>query len=103
MAQSKAKLTYWDGRGNAEIIRMMLVVCGEDWEEKVFESEAQHLTKRSEMENMISAGVLCFDQVPLLEIDGLRLCQRHAIVKYLARKHNLYGKYGAAHNSTTSN
>ena len=27
-----AKLTYWDGRGNAEIIRLMLEVCGEAYE-----------------------------------------------------------------------
>ena len=27
-----AQLTYWDGQGNAEIIRLMLAACGEEWE-----------------------------------------------------------------------
>ena len=30
-------------------------------------------------------------QVPLLRIDGLNLVQSQAIVRYLARKHKLYG------------
>ncbi len=30
-------------------------------------------------------------QVPLLRIDGLNLVQSHAIIRYLARKHHLYG------------
>ena len=32
-----------------------------------------------------------FGQVPLLEIDGLKLVQTGAIVRYLARKHGMYG------------
>lgn len=37
-------------------------------------------------------GDLLFQQVPLLEIDGLKLVQSSSILRYLARKHNMYGK-----------
>ena len=37
-------------------------------------------------------GYLAFNQVPLLRIDGLNLVQSQAIVRYLARKHHLYGE-----------
>lgn len=33
-----------------------------------------------------------FQQVPLVEIDGMKLIQTKAILKYIADKHNLYGK-----------
>ena len=39
----------------------------------------------------MAAGLLAFDQTPLLQIDGLNLVQKMAAVRYLARKHNLYG------------
>lgn len=37
-------------------------------------------------------GELLFMQLPLLEIDGLKLTQSGAILRYLARKHDLYGQ-----------
>ncbi|MEJ1285575.1 glutathione S-transferase alpha 4 [Cricetulus griseus] len=37
-------------------------------------------------------GRLLFDQVPLVEIDGMPLTQSRAILSYLAAKYNLYGK-----------
>ena len=37
-------------------------------------------------------GFLEFNQVPLLRIDGMNIVQTQAIVRYLARKHGLYGK-----------
>jgi hypothetical protein len=30
-----AHLTYWNGQGNAEIIRLMMAACGEPWEDTV--------------------------------------------------------------------
>ena len=30
-------------------------------------------------------------QIPVLEIDGMKLCQSGAILRYLARKGNMYG------------
>lgn len=39
-----------------------------------------------------SDGVLTFHQVPLVEIDGMKLIQTKAILNYIAGKYNLYGK-----------
>lgn len=40
----------------------------------------------------VADGRLLFDQVPLVEIDGMPLTQSRAILSYLAAKYNLYGK-----------
>lgn len=37
-------------------------------------------------------GALMFQQVPLVEIDGMQLVQSRAILNYIAGKYNLYGK-----------
>jgi len=95
--KSKAQLTYWDGHGNAEIIRLTMAVCGQEWEDVVpfDEDGATHLSKREQLDKMMKAGVLMSDQVPLLRIDGLNIVQKMAAVRYLARKHGLYGKDNA--------
>lgn len=33
-----------------------------------------------------------FQQVPMVEIDGMKLVQTRAILNYIATKYNLYGK-----------
>nr|XP_006813792.1 PREDICTED: glutathione S-transferase A2-like [Saccoglossus kowalevskii] len=38
------------------------------------------------------AGDLLFMQVPMLEIDGMKLVQTNAIIRYIARKYDMYGK-----------
>ncbi|KAL6078587.1 hypothetical protein STEG23_011156, partial [Scotinomys teguina] len=37
-------------------------------------------------------GSLMFRQVPMVEIDGMKLVQTRAILNYIATKYNLYGK-----------
>uniref|UniRef100_A0A3Q0SFC4 Glutathione S-transferase n=1 Tax=Amphilophus citrinellus TaxID=61819 RepID=A0A3Q0SFC4_AMPCI len=37
-------------------------------------------------------GVLMFQQVPMVEIDGMKLIQTKAILHYIAEKYNLHGK-----------
>uniref|UniRef100_A0A5F7ZHA2 Glutathione S-transferase n=1 Tax=Macaca mulatta TaxID=9544 RepID=A0A5F7ZHA2_MACMU len=37
-------------------------------------------------------GSLMFQQVPMVEIDGMKLVQTRAILNYIASKYNLYGK-----------
>uniref|UniRef100_A0A3Q0SE73 Glutathione S-transferase n=1 Tax=Amphilophus citrinellus TaxID=61819 RepID=A0A3Q0SE73_AMPCI len=39
-----------------------------------------------------SYGALMFQQVPLVEIDGMKLIQTKAILNYIAEKYNLHGK-----------
>jgi len=91
---AKTQLTYWDGHGNAEIIRLTMAVCGEDWEDVVHldGDGATHISTNAQLQKLTHAGVLCTDQLPLLRIDGLNLVQKMAAVRYLARKHGLYGK-----------
>lgn len=37
-------------------------------------------------------GALMFQQVPLVEIDGMKLVQTKAILNYIAEKYGLHGK-----------
>ncbi|KAK6024243.1 glutathione S-transferase protein [Ostertagia ostertagi] len=76
------KLTYFDGRGLAEIIRQILVVGGSDFEDVRYSFE--EFPKHKEE--------LPFGQVPVLEVDGKQLAQSHAIARYLARSFGLAGK-----------
>ncbi|XP_052088658.1 glutathione S-transferase 3-like isoform X1 [Mytilus californianus] len=78
------KLTYANGRGIAEIIRMVLAAAGLEYTE-------EYLTSKEQWEELKKSGKLLYNQVPLLEIDGLELVQTGAIVRYLAKKYNMYG------------
>ncbi|XP_067675778.1 glutathione S-transferase 3-like [Haliotis asinina] len=78
------RLTYFDGRGLGEIVRFTLAACGIEFTETLLE-------ERQEFEKLLEEGKLVFRQVPLLEIDGLELVQRGAIVRYVAKKGGLYG------------
>jgi len=85
-------LTYWNGRGLCESIRFMLAFTGEKYEEAVpgFEG-VKHLSEPSHMQKVREDGLLVWNQVPLLCIDGLNLVQSKAVVRYLAEKHNVRG------------
>lgn len=61
----------------------MLAETGTEYADRI-------LTKKMFAE-LKEEGQLLFQQVPLLEIDGLKLVQSGAAVRYLARKHGLYG------------
>lgn len=37
-------------------------------------------------------GALMFQQVPMVEMDGMKLIQTKAILRHIAEKYNLYGK-----------
>lgn len=37
-------------------------------------------------------GSLLFQQVPMVEMDGMKLVQTRAIANYISTKYNLYGK-----------
>lgn len=77
------RLYYFDGRGLGERVRCMMAECGEQYQDII-------LTKQL-MAELRETGRLLYQQVPLLEIDGLQLVQSGAIMRYLARKHNLCG------------
>lgn len=83
--EAKPKLYYFCGRGRMESIRWLLATAGVEFEEEFIETREQY-------EKLQKDGCLLFDQVPLVEIDGMMLTQTKAIHSYLAAKYNLYGK-----------
>ncbi|GAB0185896.1 glutathione S-transferase [Grus japonensis] len=81
----KPRLTYCNGRGRMESVRWLLAAAGVEFEENFLETEEQY-------KKLIKDGVLMFQQVPLVEIDGMKMVQTRAILSYIAGKYNLYGK-----------
>ncbi|XP_068926711.1 glutathione S-transferase-like [Petaurus breviceps papuanus] len=81
---NKPILHYFNGRGRMESIRWLLAAAGVEFEEQLFETKEQ-LQK-------LQTTVLLFQQVPMVEIDGMKLVQCRAILHYIAEKYNLLGK-----------
>ncbi|KAM7337264.1 hypothetical protein ACRRTK_003383 [Alexandromys fortis] len=81
----KPVLHYFKGRGRMECIRWLLAAAGVEFEEKFLDSP-------EDLEKLAKDGSLMFQQVPMVEIDGMRLVQTRAILNYIATKYNLYGK-----------
>jgi len=76
------ELTYFDGRGLGEIVRITLAAAGIQYNEIDLTTREQFLSLHPD---------LLFKQVPLLRIDGLKIVQSNAIVRYVARKGKLLG------------
>uniref|UniRef100_A0A8C0J656 Glutathione S-transferase n=1 Tax=Chelonoidis abingdonii TaxID=106734 RepID=A0A8C0J656_CHEAB len=83
---TKPRLYYFNGRGRMETIRWLLATAGVEFE------EAEYLETREQYEKLLQDGALLFQQVPMVEIDEMKLVQTRAILNYIAGKHNLYGK-----------
>ncbi|KAF3708301.1 Glutathione S-transferase 3 [Channa argus] len=81
----KVVLHYFNGRGKMESLRWLLTVAEVEFDE-------MYLTTRDQYEKLLSDGALMFQQVPMVEIDGMKLVQTKAIFKYIADKYNLHGK-----------
>ncbi|KAJ0005116.1 hypothetical protein NQD34_011330 [Periophthalmus magnuspinnatus] len=81
----KVVLYYFNGRGKMESIRWLLTVANVEFEE-VF------LTTRDQYLKLLDDGALMFQQVPLVEMDGMKLVQTKAILQYIGEKYNLHGK-----------
>jgi len=76
-------LTYFNGRGRGEIIRLLFAAGGQDYKDVRIE--------RADWPGTHKAGAP-FGQLPVLEVDGVKLCQSNACARYVARKLNLAGK-----------
>ncbi|XP_016009339.2 glutathione S-transferase A2 [Rousettus aegyptiacus] len=81
----KPILHYVKARGRMESIRWLLAAAGVEFEEKFIETP-------DDLEDLRKDGSLMFQQVPMVEIDGMKLVQSRAILNYIATKYNLYGK-----------
>ncbi|NXJ85999.1 GSTA2 transferase, partial [Trogon melanurus] len=82
---AKPKLHYTKGRGKMESVRWLLAAAGVEFEEEFIET-------KEDLEKLRKSGVLMFQQVPMVEIDGMKMVQTRAILSYIAGKYNLYGK-----------
>uniref|UniRef100_A0A146LJP9 glutathione transferase n=1 Tax=Lygus hesperus TaxID=30085 RepID=A0A146LJP9_LYGHE len=75
------KLTYFDLKGLGESIRMILSYMGEEFEEHRIAMEDWPATK----------STIKFGKVPVLDVDGKRMYQAQAILRFLAKKAKLAG------------
>ncbi|KAH9508180.1 Glutathione S-transferase 1 [Bulinus truncatus] len=82
MAPKNIKLTYFNGRGRAEVSRLVLAVAGQKYEDVRLAGDQWAALKPKTP----------FGQLPVLEVDGKSFGQSLAIATYLAREFNLYGK-----------
>ena len=76
------RLVYVDGRGLAELARLMFVAKG-----------VAYVDERSAGAAALKpTGRLPFDQIPVLELpNGFTIAQSQAIYRYIAREYGLYG------------
>jgi len=77
------KLIYFNGRGRAEIVRLVFAEAGVDYTDERIERTAWPGTLKAETP---------FGQLPVLEVDGKKLCQSNTCARYLARQFKLAGK-----------
>ncbi|XP_041419128.1 glutathione S-transferase 3 [Xenopus laevis] len=83
----KPKLYYLNGRGKMESIRWLLAAAGVEFEE-------EFLKTREQFEALVQDGLsLRFEQIPLVQMDGMNLRQTKGILSYIAGKYNMYRKY----------
>jgi glutathione S-transferase len=75
-------LTYFDVRGRGEVIRLILEATATPYRERRIGVHEWAAVKPT----------MPFGQVPLYQEGDLVIPQSHAIYRYLARKHGLYGK-----------
>ncbi|XP_045672990.1 glutathione S-transferase Mu 1-like [Phyllostomus hastatus] len=85
-------LGYWDIRGLAHAIRLLLEYTDSSYEEKRYPmGDAPDFDRSQWLNEKFKLG-LDFPNLPYL-IDGAhRLTQSNAILRYIARKHNLCGE-----------
>ena len=80
----KYTLHYFGGNGRAVIARALLTYVKADW--------TNDLIKKEDWPKIKTSGLCEYEQVPVLEVDGKKYCESHAINLYLAEVFNLMGK-----------
>jgi len=77
--RGKPKLTYFKGRGLAELPRLVLAESGVEYDDVRVENIDE------------LKPILPFGQVPFYEEGDFKLSQSNTIARYIAREHGLYG------------
>jgi prostaglandin-H2 D-isomerase / glutathione transferase len=81
-SSSSIVLHYFDINGRGEIIRMILHYNGASF--------TDHRVTQDKWPELKSTGLAEFGGLPVVEIDGHRLCESRAIARYLCRKFGYY-------------
>lgn len=85
-------LAYWNIRGLAQPIRLLLEYTGTEFEDKYFEcGPAPKFDKSCWFDIKQDLG-LDFPNLPYYIDDDVKITQSNAIMRYIARKHDLCGK-----------
>ena len=79
---STYKLTYFNGRGRAEVTRLIFTAAGQKFEDVRIEHD-DWPSHKSEMP---------LGQIPVLEVDGVKLPQSLSIARFVAKQFHLAGK-----------
>ena len=79
---STYRLYYFNGRGRAEVSRLVFVIAGQKYEDIRYEGD-QWPKHKSEMP---------LGQMPVLEVDGVKIPQSATIVRFLAKQFDLAGR-----------
>ncbi|BFZ08944.1 hypothetical protein BsWGS_11985 [Bradybaena similaris] len=87
-----AQLGYWAIRGLVQPIRLLLNYVGEDFEDVLYNLGKGPEFSREEWLSVKFTLGLDFPNLPYYIDDDVKLTQSNAILRYLARKHNLYGE-----------
>jgi len=86
----KPILFYFSSRGKAEGIRLILAEAQVEYEEKHL-GPFNPANQPQAFLDLKATGVLDFGSVPLWKEGEFTLVQSYAIVRHIARKHDLYG------------
>jgi len=81
-SSSKPILTYFNGRGRAEVARLIFAETGTAYEDNRVQDHSE----------LKKSGKLPFGQLPILQVGDVTIAQSQAINRYLAREHGLAGK-----------
>ncbi|KAK5923554.1 hypothetical protein CgunFtcFv8_000513 [Champsocephalus gunnari] len=86
------ELAYWDIRGLAQPARLLLEYTGTKYENKFYVcGEAPDFDKSCWTDEKPKLG-MDFPNLPYLEDGDRKIVQSNAIMRYIARKHNLCGE-----------
>jgi len=85
-------LAYWNIRGLAQPIRLLLEYTSAEWEDKYYAAETTPpYSKESWFKEKFTHG-LDFPNLPYFVDGDLKISQSKAILRHLARKNNLVGE-----------
>ncbi|XP_062854448.1 glutathione S-transferase Mu 3-like [Trichomycterus rosablanca] len=85
-------LAYWDIRGLAQPIRLLLEYTGTKYEDKQYSCGEAPTFDKSSWINDKAKLKMHFCNLPYLQDGDRQIVQSNAILRYIARKHNLCGE-----------